>query len=243
MPEDTVFRKGHIEIRLYHSLKQVLGGVAMDREIVISPCVSCPCATAGQHGEGRDAVQRERLKVVHAEKDQYVGAGLVEHLAQSTHRCDACIELNWVFPRWISKQLRRVASRQCSNDFPHDFLSRRVCFVTLISVAVDSDLSFERLESCLREDARMISITLQLEAMKRSVTVVIASARKICNSSAPLVGPLVGIEASPVPVKVTICEQCCGNVLKSAGAGVPHPESKMLFVLQCALILSYFLLH
>ena len=63
-------------------VQQVLGHLAMDRQLVFAPGEFRDGAAAGDDRERRNAGDRERLDVIAAEKHDHVGLGLVEHLAE-----------------------------------------------------------------------------------------------------------------------------------------------------------------
>ena len=121
MTELGVLRVGDVEVVLDDQpVQEVFGHLAMDREVVVAPGELRDRAAAGDDRERRDAGDREGFDVVAAEKNDDVGLGLVEHLAELGHPGRRLIELLGFFIRRPREHVRRVTGADC-----RDYLSHR----------------------------------------------------------------------------------------------------------------------
>jgi hypothetical protein len=113
----------HVEVVLDDELvEDVLGHLAMDRQVVLAAGELGDGATAGHDGKAGHATDRERLDVVRAEHQDHVRLALVERLAELLDRGLRLIELLRILVRWPREQVRRVARAECCNDLAHEVL-------------------------------------------------------------------------------------------------------------------------
>ena len=112
---------GHVEVVVDDQLvEDVLGHLAMDRQVVLASGELGDGAVAGDDGERRDAGHRERLDVIGAEEQDRRPAWSRRAPCRARFIAAAgLIELLRILVRRPREHVRRVARADCCNDFTH----------------------------------------------------------------------------------------------------------------------------
>ena len=124
VPQLGVFGIRHVEAVVDDELvEDVLGHLAVDREVVLAAGKLGDGAIARDDRKRRDTRDRKRFHVIGPEKQNGIRLRLVENRAELLHAGAGLIELLGVLVWRPREHVRGVAGADGSNDFAHDSLS------------------------------------------------------------------------------------------------------------------------